>query len=443
MKKLGEFIDKKKKDTRFKRAGQGHSLQEERKIPESSSASTTQVRRPPSQGSQQAGTAALQRFETEQKVSQKPKKELSIWKTQIKQEVEREQEAAAAATNQERKQNQPTPAQAYHDNDAPVSVTGIFYQCPLCSTAATQKDLPAHMEDCFLTLVSADPIQGSCTMINSLNRDFEKLKLGKDTLCKYIDNVCNNPGEEKYLKIRVGNKAFQERVCSLKGAIEYLQAVGFQQKELPHQDVPEIFWVLSEEFATNMERLKSCKESLQTAETIRPSLSRDMKILKPQSGPLRFRLPDEFFRITAEEAKREQEMRRDVIEKSEQLRTRAMKAADEQNEKRQYKYTVIRVRFADDHVLQGTFHARDKLSEVTDFVRSALVNDWQPFILSDPTGPLVEKEDTSLLQLKLAPAAQLTFAWDPQIMAEIAAAQGSSEMSSPLKPELIALCQTL
>ena len=52
---------------------------------------------------------------------------------------------------------------------------------------------------------------------------------------RYIDNVCNNPGEEKYQKIRIGNKAFQDRVVSLEGTEEYLQAVGFQRKTLPHQ----------------------------------------------------------------------------------------------------------------------------------------------------------------------------------------------------------------
>ena len=52
---------------------------------------------------------------------------------------------------------------------------------------------------------------------------------------RYIDNVCNNPTEEKYHKIRVGNKAYTEKVASLEGSHEFLQAVGFFPRMLPHQ----------------------------------------------------------------------------------------------------------------------------------------------------------------------------------------------------------------
>ena len=49
-----------------------------------------------------------------------------------------------------------------------------------------------------------------------------------DTLVKYLDNIINNPADEKYRKIRNSNKAFTERVASLEGTDIYLSAVGFQ-----------------------------------------------------------------------------------------------------------------------------------------------------------------------------------------------------------------------
>ena len=49
-----------------------------------------------------------------------------------------------------------------------------------------------------------------------------------DTLVKYLDNIINNPTDEKYRKIRKSNKAFTERVASLEGTDIYLSAVGFQ-----------------------------------------------------------------------------------------------------------------------------------------------------------------------------------------------------------------------
>ncbi|MEM7007979.1 MAG: Lon-like protease helical domain-containing protein, partial [Thermodesulfobacteriota bacterium] len=44
-----------------------------------------------------------------------------------------------------------------------------------------------------------------------------KVNVFIETLCKYIDNLLCNPGEEKFRKIRCGNKAFQDRVASVIG----------------------------------------------------------------------------------------------------------------------------------------------------------------------------------------------------------------------------------
>ena len=53
-------------------------------------------------------------------------------------------------------------------------------------------------------------------------------------LYRYLENIVSHPGEDKYSKIRMNNKAFSERVCSVEGAVLFLEAVGFQQKLLPH-----------------------------------------------------------------------------------------------------------------------------------------------------------------------------------------------------------------
>ena len=52
---------------------------------------------------------------------------------------------------------------------------------------------------------------------------------------RYLDNIVKHPNEDKYLKIRINNKAFQERVHGVKGADLFLEAVGFHQRLLPHQ----------------------------------------------------------------------------------------------------------------------------------------------------------------------------------------------------------------
>ena len=52
---------------------------------------------------------------------------------------------------------------------------------------------------------------------------------------RYLDNIIANPTEEKYRKIRINNKVFQEKVHRVAGSSLFIEAIGFQQQLLPHQ----------------------------------------------------------------------------------------------------------------------------------------------------------------------------------------------------------------
>lgn len=43
------------------------------------------------------------------------------------------------------------------------------------------------------------------------------------TLRVYLTNVVEHPGEEKYQRIRLGNRAFAARVASVLGAVAFLK----------------------------------------------------------------------------------------------------------------------------------------------------------------------------------------------------------------------------
>ena len=63
---------------------------------------------------------------------------------------------------------------------------------------------------------------------------------------RYLDNIVQNPTEEKYRKIRINNKVYQERVAPLEGVEQFLRAAGFQKKPMPNpQQELEDFWVLT------------------------------------------------------------------------------------------------------------------------------------------------------------------------------------------------------
>ena len=68
-----------------------------------------------------------------------------------------------------------------------------------------------------------------------------------DTLCKYLDNIIQNPDEPKYQKIRCSNKVFQEKVAPIIGAKEFLQAAGFQLATMKPDPslAEEEFWVFN------------------------------------------------------------------------------------------------------------------------------------------------------------------------------------------------------
>lgn len=57
----------------------------------------------------------------------------------------------------------------------------------------------------------------------------EGLKTAWTTLLKFVNNVGNNPNEEKFRRIRLTNPAVQQRVVAFTGAVEFLEVCGFRK----------------------------------------------------------------------------------------------------------------------------------------------------------------------------------------------------------------------
>lgn len=47
----------------------------------------------------------------------------------------------------------------------------------------------------------------------------------------YIGNIIKNNGEEKFRKINKENKAFQNRICSAFGGLEFLTVLGYVEED--------------------------------------------------------------------------------------------------------------------------------------------------------------------------------------------------------------------
>nr|XP_046247666.1 UBX domain-containing protein 6 isoform X1 [Scatophagus argus] len=438
---MKKFFDDIKKDIKFKSAGPGKKLTEETSTKPDrtqSSSSTKNNRHVPSEGAQMAGAAALARIEQRQR----PKVHTS--QDAIRSQVKRELEAEAAVLAEKDKVAAAEGSKVPVKDPASLSVSGVYFTCPLTGATLTKSEREAHIKEAILMRFEEDAVEASVMMVHTFNKDREKVKAAVDIISKYVDNICKNPTEEKYRKIKLSNKVFQEKVRCVEGSREFLQALDFTSVMLPveGQEEEEEFLVLLEQSPDALELMKERRDRLQRGEPVRAQLDRQPQAFRPSPNAQRFELPPEFYNLTMEELKKEQQQRSDLVEKNAMLRTKAMREKEEQRERRKYNYTLLRIRLPDGNLLQGTFYAWDRLSVVYGFVRESLVDGWQPFELIAPGSQKVpESDEVALAECNLVPAALLTFAWDAAVQADIAAAGGKSP--SLLKPELLETIQTL
>lgn len=95
------------------------------------------------------------------------------------------------------------------------------------------------------------------------------------------------------------------------------------------------------------------------------------------------------------------------------LMTQAMREKLTKDKERKYKFTLIRIRFPDNIILQGTFEVSENYLEVVNFVKEHLLNNQLPFYLITATREKLGEDDfeKTLESLNLVPAVVLTF-WD-------------------------------
>ncbi len=121
-----------------------------------------------------------------------------------------------------------------------------------------------------------------------------------------MDNILQNPTDEKFRKIRKSNKAYQERVASMEGHDIFLQSVGFETAAIDGQD----FWVLpAETLEVKLDGLTMLREALVGAEPLRAELDRGLRVLLPSEARQPISLPPDFFAMSPEEIKREQQLK--------------------------------------------------------------------------------------------------------------------------------------
>jgi UBX domain-containing protein 6 len=226
----------------------------------------TNVTRPSTTSSRAAGEAALARLERQQ--SKEEEKKRSHVKRHSVPESSKSQPPPGGSSPR-------TQSQRVEANPINVSVHLV---CPNCERIELYSEMDRHLENCLQEVYLKDPVYGSVLLIHTLCKNQEKRTTCIDTLCKYLENILEHPDEEKYRKIRISNKAFQDRVAAVKGALLFVEAIGFKQSLLPHGDGEEQFYVLSEVDCPDVSSLGAFKELLREAQPVKPTLDRGLKV---------------------------------------------------------------------------------------------------------------------------------------------------------------------
>lgn len=443
--KIKKFFQRKKADAKFKLAGPGHKLSDST-ISSHSSNSVARDARPVkrsglSEESKVAAEAALSRLQ-QKRENPAFNTSLAAIQAQVKKELENERASASTAATSEEIGSSKEIEPDVHMNYA---AHGVYFKCPIISNDVLPRDEWKKKIKTFLyEQLEEERGLTACLMIQSCNNNREKIETCVETLCKYLENIVSNPDEEKYQKIRMSNRAFCERVQPIEGSMELLLAAGFNQQKLTGSDgAEEDYLIFNKDNVPSVDMLTTLIDALRTAEPIQLELDRNLRVLLPSQAAAMMQIPPSFYALSPEELKREQQLRTEAIEKSQMLRTKAMREKDELREMRKYKFAIIRIRFPDGILLQGTFSVYERYNEIHEFVQENLEHSDLPFVLNTPTGHkliLDEVVEKTLIDLRLVPATVLTFAWHPSVVDQI---NNSPNKDVFLKPEVMVMVQEL
>lgn len=287
----------------------------------------------------------------------------------------------------------------------PVSVESqkTLFRCPLiCSDTLTKEEWITKIRDFVTATYNDQPHLMACLLLRNCNSP-EKQEICVDILQKYLKNLMNNPNEEKYRKIRQENQIYIQRVKDVEGALEFLKSVGFQELTIDNEP----FLIYEGDVEEEKDKLQQLLDELIDSKPIPLELDRGTRLIKSQMEVEC--LPSDFFELSSKEIQSEQKTRAKILEESQTLMIKSSVAKG--TTPKNPDYTMIRIRFPDGTVLQGTFDVQEELLDVYNFVKASIQYEKSNFFLTNPKGQKFTDEqlNRNLLQLGLVPNAVLLF----------------------------------
>ncbi|KAL1219507.1 Plant UBX domain-containing protein 2 [Cardamine amara subsp. amara] len=314
-------------------------------------------------------------------------------------------------------------------------------ECPICKTPFTsEEEVSDHVESCLGNTNEDDE--------SSMEKDNDKSEMEKlvvvylsgkptessiDVLLRLFKNILKEPENAKFRKIRMSNAKIKEAIGDVPGGVELLEFVGFELKEendeiwavmeVPGEDqcqlINKVVGILENRKIETSE--SSSAQVVAVEEPVAPKkIDREIRVFFSVSENLasRIEVPDSFYSLSADEIKREADLRRKKIAESQLLIPRSYKEKQAKAARRRYKRSMIRVQFPDGVVLQGVFAPWEPTIALYEFVSSALKEPSLQFDLLDPVlvkrrviphNPAPGQKPRTLEDEELVPSALIKF----------------------------------
>jgi len=231
------------------------------------------------------------------------------------------------------------------------------------------------------------------------------------TLARILQNTLSHPSEAKFRNIRLGNKKVQEEIVGVDGAIDFLQACGFEIQPGDNDDdigcaqLPEncglgrlrcgwqelcsimhangLALPVQKQAPTPRQEPKAPAAPPAPPPAPAPAPDRNTQVILPVAADTS--VPDWFFNCTGAELKAEYMRMKQKRESSEQFSTREMREREAvAAQGRRPTTATVRVRFPEGVCLQGMFGVREPLSALHSWLADSLRSPGITYDLVEP-----------------------------------------------------------
>ncbi|KAG9458739.1 hypothetical protein H6P81_003247 [Aristolochia fimbriata] len=288
------------------------------------------------------------------------------------------------------------------------------FECPVCGGVyGSEEEVSEHIEACLsgrvegAELTETQNVEPDMELRNELVGRVGVYLSGEpsegsvEIFLKLMRHVVKEPGNGKFRRIRMSNPKINEAIAMAAGGVELLEGIGFRL-----QQEGEEMWATME--APSDEQISSLTEALSLLERkhqgnsplvnpVAPEnrvqqkkvVDRQVRVFfsVPESVVAKIDLPDSFYNLSAEELKREAELRRKKIADSQLLIPKSYKEKQAKAARRKYKAAIIRIQFPDGIVLQGVFLPWEPTTVLYEFVSTALKEPCLEYELLQPGMP--------------------------------------------------------